>query len=260
MHLLCFKKESWFLTGQKSSTVPNFYNTRLKHGNSSRSQASASASTSYLDKPQPTRTIPKPEGERFSRRVRGLDTDPVPSLEAVEKVYKSSRSGVSPSREDMANVNSKDDNDDDPVQSKREEQNEEGKEQSNCETKDNAKCSPLHKAETPVILSQEPKDGKGNTSVSALSTAGPSTSKKKRSACVWCRPRRKRRRLGLPKSGDKAEDAEKGEVRGSDEEDGEEVSMDDEEGEEDEDLKQQDLPEVGVDQQLAVDTSESRGN
>ncbi|GFN79136.1 ATPase family aaa domain-containing protein 2b [Plakobranchus ocellatus] len=220
-------QESRKRRGRKSNTVPNFYNTRLKHGNSSRPQNEATTSQSYLDRPQLTRTIPKPEGERYSRRVRGLDTDPVPPLEMVEKVFKSGRSGASPSREDK--------NDD-----ASNEQNEEEDQQADNSSQ-----------ETPsrAIENSETKESKGNNTTS-------SSSKKKRPICVWCRPRRKRPRLGLSKLGAKPGDSEKKSARESDGNENEELSVEEEGEEEEENASgKQDSENVGLDHQLTVDTS-----
>ncbi|GFR98220.1 ATPase family AAA domain-containing protein 2 [Elysia marginata] len=241
-------QESRKRRGQKSSTVPNFYNTRLKHGNSSRPQTSAAATASYLDKPQLTRTIPKPDGERFSRRVRGLDTDPVPPLESVEKVFKSSRSAASPTRENMSSGNSKENRDDDSVLSKKE-QDEEDKGHSDTEAIKTSKEASDTSKTLENSIAEETKDAKTNNTASSVNS-----SKKKRSACVWCRPKRKRRRLGLPKSAGKTDGNEKDDAGDSNEEDGD-LSMEDEEEVENEIQ----LSNLGVDQQLAIDTSECAG-
>ncbi|RUS81519.1 hypothetical protein EGW08_010726 [Elysia chlorotica] len=251
-------QESRKRRGQKSSTVPNFYNTRLRHGNSSKTQAPTASSTSYLVRPQLARTIPEPDGERFSRRVRGLKSDPVPSLEAVEKVFKSSRSGVSPSRENVPNDNGKVNKDDNLDLSKKEQDVEKGDQTvSDVNVAYEEALSGLKK--TPIR--QETKDGKTNCKVSNLSTSGVSTSEKKRSrqsACVWCKPRRKRRCL-TSKVAVKTNTTEKELAEDPEEEDGDEVSLDHEEEleeERDDCNTKQDLPKVEVDHQLAIDTSE----
>ncbi|KAK3753237.1 hypothetical protein RRG08_024509 [Elysia crispata] len=247
-------QESRKRRGQKSSTVPNFYNTRLRHGNSSKTQASTASSASYLERPQLTRTIPKPDGERFSRRVRGLDTDPVPSLESVEKVFKSSRSGHSPSRESMLNDNSKGIRVDDSDLSKKEQDDEKERDHTISDTSQET-LTGLLKVENSIR--QETKDGKANNKASNLSTSSVKK-RSRRSTCVWCRPRRKRRCVGLPKAGVKAGDTEKEAAGESDEEDGDELSIDNEGEEEEEDdcNSKEVLPKVGLDHQLAIDTSE----
>lgn len=242
-------QESRKRRGQKSSTVPNFYNTRLRHGHSNRSQATA-PSTSYLEKPQITRSIPKPDGERFSRRVRGLDTDPVPSLETVEKVFKSSRLIPSPSRENLSNSKIKESMADGSIKSKKEENVKDNENQSDSDCVTNLKQTPQslkHFKNSDVEESSE--NIKTNTNASSVGN-----SRKKRPSCVWCRPRRKRRRLNLSKAADKAEDSEKDVVGESNEEDGEE-SMNEEE-EEDVNSKKQTSSKIEIDQQLTIDTTE----
>ncbi|CAG5120006.1 unnamed protein product [Candidula unifasciata] len=172
----------------KSTTVPNFYYTK-PNGQHQLSCKSQSVTLSYLDNSKPSRSIPKPEGERFSRRVRGMNIDPVPPLEAVEKVYKMSRTGVSPSEE-----------------GKDEGHNEPGSAAPRGHTSSNAKgekgCSssatqlPLDRAhsneEKTVVIAVHKLDEQKKM-VASLS----SSSKKKKNKCVWCKPRRKRPKFSI---------------------------------------------------------------
>ncbi|XP_005108941.1 ATPase family AAA domain-containing protein 2 isoform X4 [Aplysia californica] len=174
-------EESRKRRGQKSLDVPNFYYTKpVNQQGSSRAQQSGSL-PSYLENPKPVRTIHKPEGERYSRRVRGLNIDPTPALESVEKVYRAARSGSSPTRDNKNNSSG------------------------GTELEGNTPGQSLEtEVDKAVGESNVSKDVKPNPAPkkshisSGSSKSQPSSANPKRSRttkCVWCKPKRKRPRL-----------------------------------------------------------------
>lgn len=163
------------LTDHKSTTVPNFYYTKPNGQLSCKS-----VTPSYLDNSKPARSIPKPEGERFSRRVRGMNIDPVPPLEAVEKVYKMSRTGSSP----------EDSKDNEPT-SAVSQRHQEGEE--TCTSASQLHSGRSHSRDEKVAIIAVQKAIVAKKIVPTSS----SNSKKKKNKCVWCKPRRKRPRFSI---------------------------------------------------------------
>ncbi|XP_059178110.1 ATPase family AAA domain-containing protein 2-like isoform X3 [Physella acuta] len=170
-------EESRKRRGQKSTTVPNFYYTKPN----SQLPKSQAVIPDYLEHPKQSRSIPKPEGERYSRRVRGLNIDPVPPLEAVEKVFKLSRATSSPPREDNGNDC-------------------DGGSQGRSDERTHAVTSPVDqpsdRTKANAVSSPADKDG----SIPKKSPHLTSANKSKKNKCVWCKPRRKRRKLTILKA------------------------------------------------------------
>uniref|UniRef100_A0A2C9JP97 Bromo domain-containing protein n=1 Tax=Biomphalaria glabrata TaxID=6526 RepID=A0A2C9JP97_BIOGL len=176
-------EESRKRRGHKSSTVPNFYYTKPQSQQMA-SNKSQSVTPNYLENAKQIRSIPKPEGERFSRRVRGLNTDPVPPLEAVEKVFKLSRLSASTGTEE-SKTNDKDtfeSNSQPPV---------------DCSNKDN-----LPTSSNQAISSANAVKLSDNKEMTKAQSSSSSASKLKKKKDIWCKPRRKR-----PKCMIKSEDA-----------------------------------------------------
>ncbi|KAK6989879.1 ATPase family AAA domain-containing protein 2B-like isoform X1 [Biomphalaria glabrata] len=176
-------EESRKRRGHKSSTVPNFYYTKPQSQQMA-SNKSQSVTPNYLENAKQIRSIPKPEGERFSRRVRGLNTDPVPPLEAVEKVFKLSRLSASTGTEE-SKTNDKDtfeSNSQPPV---------------DCSNKDNLPIS-----SNQAISSANAVKLSDNKEMTKAQSSSSSASKLKKKKDIWCKPRRKR-----PKCMIKSEDA-----------------------------------------------------
>ena len=180
------------IAGRKSTEVPKFYHTGTKQQNNSRSSTSL---PSYLENPKPNRTIPEPEGERFSKRVRGLMIEPAPTLEKVEKRFNRS----SPVKED-------------------------GNKSKNIESDSNI-TSPIHDKDTKGEIQTSLKDcsktpSSSSQKVKATPNSSSTANSKKKSAskskCVWCKPKRKRPRLmfsrhhkGSPDEADKPDNITK---------------------------------------------------
>ncbi|BFZ16691.1 hypothetical protein BsWGS_19731 [Bradybaena similaris] len=162
----------------KSTTVPNFYYTKPNGQLSCKS-----VMPSYLDNSKPARSIPKPEGERFSRRVRGMNIDPVPPLEAVEKVYKMSRTGSSPEES----------KDNEPTSAVSQRQNPcHPEEEETCSSASQLHSDSRSRDEKVAIITVH----KVNVAKKIVPTSS-SNSKKKKNKCVWCKPRRKRPKFSI---------------------------------------------------------------
>ncbi|CAL1540288.1 unnamed protein product, partial [Lymnaea stagnalis] len=174
-------EESRKRRGEKSTTVPNFYFT--KPNTEQQPSRSQTVTPSCVENLKQTRTIPKPEGERFSRRVRGLNIDPVPPLEAVEKVFKMSRVTASPHCEDNKN-NSNEDSSILLI-------NESDRKFLEIESRSSTSGTNISTREERLV-NNGPKTTTGNKLQSPALSASKS---KKRKQCVWCKPKRKRMRF-----------------------------------------------------------------
>lgn len=164
--------------GVKSSTVPNYYYTKPVSRVNQETSKTQPTIPSYLHQNRPPRSIPKPEGERFSRRVRGLNTDPVPSLEDVERIGRMARAGNSPVDEKNQNNLLKSE--------------ENGK---SIKNKDNS-MSNDNKVQSPTSASKSCDSDAGKSS----SSINKGLSRKRITKCIWCKPRRKRRRFMFTKA------------------------------------------------------------
>ncbi|KAH9508111.1 ATPase AAA domain-containing protein 2B [Bulinus truncatus] len=183
-------EESRKRRGHKSSTVPNFYFTKPQSQQPSGSK-SQSVTPNYPENPKLARSIPKPEGERFSRRVRGLNTDPVPPLEAVEKVFKLSKSSTSSAIDE--NKDNQSNSKDSSNVSKKESTNLMNDPSSSLNQGTNSTNTVQSKGEQILENSELAKDSKSQPSSSSASKL----KKKNKLNNIWCKPRRKRTKFML---------------------------------------------------------------
>lgn len=187
--------ESRARRGRKAQE-PKFYRTKDpdRHNNSQ----SSTSLPSYLENPKPVRTIPEPEGERFSKRVRGLTIEPAPSLETIEKRYNRS----SPVKEDCNKSI-----------------------ESDSVTPAQSKVTASKDSE----IKQSVEDSDKSTSrpkLNAKSSSVSTTKKKPKNKCVWCKPKRKRSRLMFSRHQREKKDSDGDNQASSDEENEMDVSKD----------------------------------
>ena len=151
---------------------------------------------SYLENPKLPRSIPTPDGERFSKRVRGLHIEPVPTLESVEKRYNRERTG-SPVKDSNGNAS----------ETKPDVGNASEIKPDSGTPAENNNDSKAEKSQSVDKLEHSVKKGPGRPP-SDSNQSNPSSKKKKAKVNVWCKPRRKRPRLMFSRTPSERKDSQ----------------------------------------------------